>query len=228
MGAGLARMARRVLLVDLDPQAHLSCSLGIDPDARGATLYEVLKGERGPDECIVRRDGVHVLPSSLKLSGADVEFNGAGRREFLLRDALHDIDGYDFIFLDCPPNLGLLTINAMAAADEIFVPLQAEFLALRSMGKLYETVELVRERLNPELDVTGILPTRFSRRKKHNREVVKKIREYFGDKVFETPIRENVTLAEAPSFGRDIFSYRADSNGARDYTHVCKEILKRG
>lgn len=228
MGAGLARLSQRVLLVDLDPQAHLTYSLGIAAHQLTSTLYEVLKGEQSIADCLQHGDGLDIVPSSLSLSGADIEFSGLPAREFLLQKALKKLPEYDFILMDCPPNLGILTINAMTAAKEIFVPMQAEFLALQSMGKLYETVELVRRGLNTELEVTGILATRFSRRKKLNREVMKKISEYFGDKVFETPIRENVALAEAPSFGKDIFSYRPKSSGAQDYHRLCSEILKRG
>ncbi len=228
IGAGLSLLSRKVLLVDLDPQAHLTYSLGISAHEQDRTLYEVFKGELKAGDCLQRRGGMDIIPSSLDLSGADIEFSGFPGCEYLLRQALEGLPEYDFILIDCPPNLGILTINAMAAGNEIFVPLQSEFLALQSMGKLYETVDLVRRRLNRDLDVTGIVVTRFSRQKKLNREVVKKINEYFGDKVFETPIRENVALAEAPGFGKDIFSYRPGSSGAQDYHQLCKEILKRG
>ncbi|WP_029897155.1 ParA family protein [Desulfohalovibrio reitneri] len=229
IGAGLARLDQRVLLVDLDPQAHLTYSLGIPAHELEATIYEVLKGEADVASTLLERHGMDVLPSSLSLSGADLEFSALPGREFLLREALegfHEMSRYDYVLVDCPPNLGILTINAMTAAREVFIPLQTEFLALQSLSKLLETVEVVKKRLNPSLEVTGIVATRYQKQKKLSREVVRKIRDYFGDKLFESSVRENISLAEAPSFGQDIFTYRPDSHGAMDYMALCREIQR--
>jgi chromosome partitioning protein len=224
--AGLARENRRVLLVDMDPQAHLTYSLGLNPQELDQALPDLL-AERAEFQDVVQpiQQNLDLLPATQDLLDVD---QTAGPRETLLRNALEQAPDYDFILLDCPPNLGLLSVNAMAAAREIFIPLQAEFLALQSMSRLLHTVEAVRAEINPGLEITGIVATRFSRQKKLNREVVKNIQDYFGDKLFETRIRENVSLAEAPSFGLDIFSYRPRSNGAQDYRNLCREILRQG
>lgn len=231
VGAGLARLGRKVLLADLDPQAHLTTALGLGASAesRGA-MHDLLKGAAGLDRVVLARGLLGVIPASLELSGADIEFSTVPGREFLLREALcadAAAAGYDFTLIDCPPNLGLLTLNALTAAREAFIPVQTEYLALQSLSRLLETVDLVRRRLNPDLAVTGIIPTRYNRRKKLSREVAMKIREYFPGVVFKTCVRDGVALAEAPGFGQDIFEYRPDSSGARDYGELCQEILER-
>lgn len=226
IGAGLARQGKRVLLVDVDPQAHLTYSLGVAADQLERCLLHLLAGEAGPEQTILHvHENLDLLPASQRLLDLD---QAPAPKETLLRDSLDDIPGYDFVLLDCPPNLGLLSVNALAAAREVLIPLQTEFLALQSLSRLLRTVETVQAGLNPELAITGIAATRFSKQKKLNREVLKKISEYFPDQLFETRIRENVSLAEAPGFGQDIFSYRPRSNGAQDYRNLCREILNQG
>ncbi len=227
LGAGLAMLRKSVLLVDLDPQAHLTYGLGIPAHELEYTVYEVLKGEVTAQEAIVRRDRIEVLPSSLSLSAAEVELSGMAGREFLLKEALAGLPTRDFVLLDCPPSLGLLTLNALTAAQEVFIPLQAEFLALQGMSKLIDTVNVVKRRLNPDLTISGIIGTQFDARKNLNREVVEKIREYFADKLFETLIHDNVSLAEAPSYGQTIFEYRPDCRGAQDYLALSREAAAR-
>ncbi len=227
VGAGLARLGRSVLLADLDPQAHLTCALGVPAHSLGLTVHDALTGATRPAACLLQVRDLLLLPASLVLSGAELDLAAAPGREFLLRKALEDLPGRDVAILDCPPSLGLLTLNALTAASEIVVPLQAEFLALQSLSTLLETVDAVRRRLNPGLAVTGIVCTRFNRRLRLNREVAGKIRSYFGDLAFETHIRENVALAESPGFGQDIFTYRPGSSGARDYLALCREIDRR-
>jgi len=227
IGAGLAKLGQKVLLVDLDPQAHLTCSLGIQADDSDKTIYEILKGEKTASEVLVDRGGIHVIPSSLNLSGAEIELSGVAGREFLLREAFTPLSGYDYVLLDCPPSLGLLTLNALTTAQEVYIPLQTEFLALQGMSKLLQTIEVVKKRLNPPLEITGIIGTRFDSRKNLNQEVVSKIKGHFGNKLFPTLIRDNVALAEAPSFGKTIFEYKPDSYGADDYNHLCQDILAR-
>ena len=227
LGAGLAMLGKSVLLVDLDPQAHLTYGLGIQAHELDYTVYEVLKGEIAAAEAIVRRDGLEVLPSSLSLSAAEVELSGMAGREFLLKEALAGLQPHDFVLLDCPPSLGLLTLNALTAAQEVFIPLQTEFLALQGMSKLIDTVNVVRKRLNPDLTISGIIGTQFDARKNLNREVVEKIREYFADKLLETLIHDNVALAEAPSYGQTIFEYRPDCRGAQDYLALSQEAVAR-
>src|ERR1039457_5348829 len=157
VGAGLAQLKKKVLLVDLDPQAHLTYSLGIQAQETDKTIYEVLKGESDLQEVRIDRKGIHLIPSSINLSGAEIELSGVAGREFLLREAFDRVSGYDYVLLDCPPSLGLLTLNALTTAQEVYIPLQTEFLALQGMSKLMQTIEVVKKRLNPPLEVTGII-----------------------------------------------------------------------
>lgn len=226
LGAGLAMRGKKVLLIDLDPQANLSTSLGIDAYNSGNTIYEVLKGDLEPQEALLHRNNYDILPASIDLSGAEIELSTSPGREFLLREALGEfIDGYEYVLLDCAPSLGLLTLNALTLAGEVFIPLQSEFLAMQGMSKLLKTVDVVKRRLNKKLAITGIIGTRYDGRKRLNREVIGKIGEYFEDKLFDTIIRDNVSLAEAPSYGQDIFEYKADSYGAADFLALTDEVL---
>ena len=227
LGAGLAMLGKSVLLVDLDPQAHLTYGLGIAAHDLVYTVYEVLRGEVTAQEAILKRGQLEVLPSSLGLSAAEMELSGMAGREFLLKEALATLPPRDFVLLDCPPSLGLLTLNALTAAQEVFIPLQTEFLALQGMSKLIDTINVVKKRLNPNLTISGIIGTQFDGRKNLNREVVEKIREYFADKFFETIIHDNVALAEAPSYGQTIFEYRPDCRGAQDYLALSREAVAR-
>ena len=216
------------MLVDLDPQAHLTYSLGIEAHKLKNTIYELLKGINQAKNIIISRNGIDLIPSSLELSRAEIEFSGIAKREFLLKEALEGIQNYDYILLDCPPSLGLLTLNALTTAREVYIPLQTEFLALQGMSKLISTVDIVKKRLNKNIEITGIIATRFDNRKNLNKEVVEKIEKYFGSRLFKTLIRDNVSLAEAPSYGQTIFEYKENSYGAKDYLNLCHEIINRG
>ena len=228
IGAGLTILGKKVCLIDLDPQAHLTCSLGIASHSLDNTVYEMLTGKASLASALFVRDNLRILPAKIELAGAEIELSGVAGREFLLREALETLAGFDFVFIDCPPSLGLLTLNALTTAKEIYIPLQTEFLALQGLGKLLQTVEIVQKRLNKELAITGIIATRFDKRKNLSKEVIGKINEYFDHaKIFKTPIRDNVALAEAHGFGQTIFEYKPDSNGAKDYLKLCKEILRR-
>lgn len=231
LSAALAKLGKRVLLVDVDPGAHATYSLGILAHKRAQTVYHLLKGQASLAEVLVEivleKESLDLIPSSLNLAEAEVELSGLPGREFLLREALDQVLPYDFIFIDCPPSLGILTLNAFVTASEVFIPLQTEYLALQGLGKLLETIEVVKSRLNPRLSITGVIGTRFDRRKILNREVVEKIREYFKDKVFDVLIRENISLAESPSYGLTIFEYYPSSHGAEDYMSLAREILER-
>lgn len=226
LGAALLQLKQKVLLVDLDPQAHLTCSLGIPPEQIDKTIFEFLKGEAGADE-VIDRGGLSLIPATLDLSGAEIEFSGIPGRELLLREAIDKLSHFDYVLLDCPPSLGLLTLNALTCAGEVMIPLQTEFLALQGMSRLLQTIEVVTKRLNRRLTVTGIIATRYDGRKNLSKEVVTKIREYFGDKLFDTFIRENIAIAEAPSYGQTIFEYAPNSHGAEDYLNLAKDILKK-
>jgi chromosome partitioning protein len=227
IGVGLAQLGKKVLLIDLDPQAHLTYSLGIECNDLQATTYELLKGEFTLKEILIEKEGIALAPASLDLSGAEIELSSIPGREFLLKEALKNETSYDYIFLDCPPSLGILTLNGLTTANQIYIPLQTEYLSLKGLSKLIETVEIVRRRLNPQLEITGIIGTRFDKRKKLNKEIIDTITTYFGEKLFCTLIRDNIAVAEAPSFGKSIFSYKPDSNGAEDYLSLSREILAR-
>jgi chromosome partitioning protein len=223
LSAAIARLDRRVLLVDLDPQSNATVSLGIPPDQQKNTTYALLNG--GAFEPLKLSENFHLVPSNIELAGAEMELTSVIGREIVLRDALADIKGYDFLILDCSPSLGLLSVNALTTAKEVMVPLQCEFLALHGISLLIRTVDLVRKRLNPELSITGVIPCMYDARKGLARDVVVEIEKHFGSKVFKSKIRSNVRLAEAPSHGKSIFDYAPDSFGAEDYLALAREIV---
>ncbi len=234
LGAALARRGMRVLLLDLDPQANMTVHLDVRPDSVGKSIYDVLAGRAALAE-IVRPTstlGMDLAPSSLDLAGAEMELVSAVGREQVLKESLDRLEEgpepYDFLLVDCPPSLGLLSVNALVAVREIIVPLQAEFFALQGMARLREVVDLVQKRLNPGLSILGILPSMVDSRTTLSREVLAEIRGYFGATVFGTAVRRNVKLAEASSHGRTVFEYAPDSNGAADYAALAEEVLRRG
>jgi chromosome partitioning protein len=229
VGVGLGRQGKKVLLIDLDSQANLTTSLGFDLDELKYSVYDLMKGSADFKDVLLDYKGVGVIPSHIALSGSDLELSGVTGRELLLKEALEgNIDGYDYVLLDCPPSLGLLTLNALVSAREIYIVLQAEYLALQGMKQLLDSVAIIKKRLNKNLEITGIIGTQFDNRKKLNKEVMDKIREHFGSKVFNTLIRDNVSLAEAPSHGLDIYSYKPDTYGAADYSQLTTEVIERG
>ena len=225
IGAGLVELGKRVLLIDLDPQANLTLSLGVPRQKN--TIYEALRGESDlePYEC---KENFHIITSSLDLSGAEMELINEAGREYILKELFATVeDDYDYIIIDCPPSLGLLTLNALTSCDVVYIPLQTEFLALQGVAKIKQIVDKVRFRLNKQLQIGGVIATMYDSRKVLNRDVVETIHKYFKDKVFNTKIRNTVALAEAPSQRKDIFSYNRRSNGAKDYLALCHEILER-
>jgi len=232
IGAGLNKLGKKVLLIDLDPQANLSQSLGLIGDDLSNeigyyNIYGALRGDY-PLKPIQINKGLDIILSTLDLSGAEVEISGEAGREYILKELIEPIkSSYDYILIDSPPSLGLLTINAFTASDEVFIPLQAQYLALQGLSKLIEVVEKINKRLNKELKVGGVFITQYDARKVLNRDVVETIQAHFKDKVFKTKIRDNIALAEAPAQGLDIFRYQPKSYGAEDYIALCKEIIKR-
>jgi len=225
IGAGLVELGKKVLLIDLDPQANLTLSLGIP--RQKYTIYEAVRGESELVPFSVK-EGLDVVTSTLDLSGAEMELINEAGREFILRELFDPlVSVYDFIIIDCPPSLGLLTLNALTSSDYVYIPLQTEFLALQGLTKIKQVIDKVRFRLNKRLQIGGVIATMYDNRKVLNRDVVETIRKYFGEKVFNTMIRDNVALAEAPAQRSDIFEYSKSSNGAKDYLSLSQEIIDR-
>jgi chromosome partitioning protein len=227
LGTYLATFGRTVLLIDLDPQSNSTIHLGLKSHEIEMSVYDVMMYDKPFSEVIRQTevDNLFIAPANINLSGAEIELAGTVGREMALRDAVERIENqYDYILIDCPPSLGLLTVNALTVAKEIIIPVQTEFFALEGMGKLLQTVEIVRKRLNRDLKITGIVPTMFDVRTNLSREVMEKIREYFGEKVYRTKIRKNVKLAEASSHGKPIALYDPRCTGAEDYESLSREV----
>ena len=225
IGAGLNKLGKKILLIDLDAQANLSQSLGLGEEP--INIYGALKGDYKLQPIEILK-GLHIIPSTLDLSGAEVELSGEAGREYILKELIEPLkSSYDYIIIDSPPSLGLLTINSFTASDEIFIPLQAQYLAIQGLTKLLEVVEKIQKRLNKKLKIGGVFITQYDSRKVLNRDVLNTIKEHFKEVAFKTIIRDNVALAEAPTQGQDIFRYSPKSYGAEDYLNLCKEIVKR-
>ena len=230
LGAAIAVAEARTLVVDLDPQGNASSGLGLSrADDDRVSLYEVLTNgadAKGAVRSSIQFPLLDVMASSRDLVGAEIELVGVMSRETILRRALDSIrPDYDFILLDCPPSLGLLTLNALTASNSLLIPIQCEFYALEGLSQLLNTVRLVQRSLNPRLEIEGVLLTMFDQRLNLARQVAAEAREYFGDRVYKTAIPRNVRLAEAPSFGQPILRYDVQSNGAQSYLALAKEIM---
>jgi chromosome partitioning protein len=230
LAASLVAAGRRVLLVDLDPQSNATTGSGIDKRTLQHTVYHMLLGESTLDQVRVgpTSGGYDLVPATRDLAGAEVEMVEMERREQRLRDALSEIgDAYDFVFIDCPPSLSLLTVNGLAAAHSVLIPLQCEYYALEGLSELVQTVRRVREHLNPRLEVEGLLRTMFDARNTLSQQVSAELQAHFGDKVYRTVIPRNIRLAEAPSHGLPGLQYDRDSKGAQAYTALANEMLGR-
>ncbi|CAM3431427.1 MAG: ParA family protein [Myroides sp.] len=224
IGAALHKLGHKVLIVDLDAQANLTHSLGLENEEKN--IYKTLT-EQVEITPLQYKENFDIIASTLDMSAIDIELSGEAGREFILKERLSKIkDKYDYILLDTPPSLGLLTINAFTASDKILIPLQAEYLALQGLKKLSDVIVKVQSRLNQNLELAGVFLTQFDSRKVLNREINTMVNNYFKDKTLQTKIRDNVSLAEAPVNKMDIFSYDDKSNGAKDYKDLTKEILE--
>lgn len=230
LATALAAVKKRVLLLDMDPQGNASTSIGIDRKARTLNAYHVMIGEASIPQCIIKSEipGLDVVAAGVDLSGAEIELVDLDRREFRLRDAIEGAElDYDYILIDCPPSLGLITLNALVAAQSVLVPLQCEFLALEGISQLVKTIERVTKHLNPTLDLQGIVLTMFDARNNLSGAVANDVREHFGDLVYDTVIPRNVRVSEAPSHGRPVIVYDMNCSGSKAYLALASELLKR-
>lgn len=231
LAASLALAECRTLLVDADPQGNASSGVGVDKERLESSIYDLLVGDAAIDQTLQRRvqfEHLDVLPATPDLAGAEIEMVSRGERERIMRRALEPIrDRYDYVLIDCPPSLGLITVNMLAAADALLIPVQCEYYALEGLSQLLNTVHLVQRGVNPELTIDGVLLTMYDARLNLSRQVAADAREYFGPKVFETVIPRNIRLAEAPSFGKPIVLYDVASVGAQAYMSVARELLER-
>jgi chromosome partitioning protein len=229
LGATLAAYERPTLLVDVDPQSNATSGVGVEVAEGQPTTYQIVTGDSEPASAVLHSDFPHlsILPATPDLAGAEVELVGMVGREFRLRDALRQLDQFRFMVIDCPPSLGLLTVNALAAADALVIPIQCEYFALEGVSELMRTVDEVRRYLNPGLAIDGVLLTMYDDRTNLARQVAAEVRSVFGELVFETQIPRNVRLAEAPSFGRPIQAYDLRCRGSQAYLHLGREYLQR-
>lgn len=227
--ACLAKEGKRVLLVDVDPQGNATSGLGVDRNQLGSCIYDLLLGDAGLSAVLKPTEisGLDLLPATINLAGLEIELVNMENREVRLRDVLRPLrQSYNYIFIDCPPSLGLLTINALTAADRVLIPIQCEYYALEGVGQLLQTIKMVQQHLNPELELEGILLTMFDARTNLSIQVVDEVKNYFGDKVFRTIIPRNVRLSEAPSHGKPVITYDSRSRGAILYQELAQEVLQ--
>ena len=224
----LAAAEKRTLLIDIDPQANSSSGIGVNNHT--PSVYEVLIGTKNIDEVIINTymPFMDILPSNINLVGAEIEMVDIPERESLLKNALSQANqNYDFIIIDCPPSLGLLTLNALTSSDSVLIPVQCEYFALEGLGQLLNTINIVKQHFNKELSIEGVLLTMFDSRLRLSQQVADEVRKYFGDKVFKTVIHRNVRISEAPSYGKPIILYDAISTGSKNYMALASEILER-
>ncbi len=230
LAASLGVLENKILLIDADPQANATSGLGIDPQSVENSVYECIIGESTLEEAIMETDSPNVwlLPSHLDLVGAEIEFVNQPNREYILKTTLEKIrHRYDYILIDCSPSLGLITINALTAADSVIVPVQCEFFALEGLGKLLNTIKIVQSRMNPQLTIEGILLTMYDPRLRLSNQVVQEVKHHFKDLVFSSIIQRNTRLGEAPSYGQSIIMYDIQSRGAQHYINLAKEIIRK-
>lgn len=231
LAACLANKGKRILVVDIDPQGNTTSGLGIDKRRMGNSSYEILSEENfNPRDAVIETgtEGLDIIPASIKLINAEIELVHLTQREMRLKRALDQIKGdYDYIFIDCPPSLGLLTLNSLTAVDSVLIPIQCEFYALEGVSQLMNTIALVKKTYNPDLEVQGVVMSMFDGRTNLSIQVVEEVKKYFRDKVYATVIPRNVRLAEAPSYGLPIVEYDAQSSGAEAYREFAEEFLEQ-
>ncbi len=231
LSASLAEFGRKILVVDMDPQGNTTSGFGVEKNNLENTVYELLLGTIEVNDCLLREifDNLSLLPSNINLSGAEIELVDVDKKEFLLDHALQEIKKeYDYIVIDCPPSLNMLTINSMCAGDTVLVPIQCEYYALEGLSQLIHTVELLQERLNPHLKIDGIVFTMYDARTNLSQQVVENVKENLNQYIYKSIIPRNIRLAEAPSYGLPITKYDASSKGAEAYRKLAEEVMHRG
>jgi chromosome partitioning protein len=231
LSACLAETGKKVLAIDMDPQGNMTSGLGVDKDATEKTAYELLLGEVKLEECLQKSvvDNLDLLASNINLAAAEIELIGEEEKEFILQRGLEAVrDQYDYIIIDCPPSLNVLTINAMCAADTVLVPIQCEYYALEGLSQLIHTINLVQERLNPKLEIEGVVFTMYDARTNLSLQVVENVKSNLHQTIYKTIIPRNVRLAEAPSYGMPITLYDSKSAGAESYRLLAEEVIHRG
>ena len=231
LAACLAEAGQHVMLVDFDPQGNASSGLGLEEKDFEQTVYDMMAGEASIKECITKevQENLDVLPSDMNLAGAEIEFQELDEKEILLKKSLDMVrDEYDFILIDCPPSLNILTINALTAADTVLVPIQCEYYALEGLSQLIHTIELVQERLNPELEIEGVVFTMYDARTNLSLQVVENVKDNLNQNIYKTIIPRNVRLAEAPSYGMPINLYDPKSKGTESYLLLAEEVINKG
>lgn len=230
LAASLGVLEKKVLLIDADPQANASSGLGIDVESVEIGTYQILEHSNTPDEATIScsAPNVSVIPAHIDLVAIEIELVDKENREYMLKQALASVkDKYDYIIIDCAPSLGLLTLNALTAADSVVIPIQCEYFALEGLGKLLNTIKSVQKIHNPELDIEGLLLTMYDSRLRLSNQVVEEVQKHFNNMVFDTIIQRNIKLSEAPSFGESIINYDATSKGATNYLSLAEEIIKK-
>ncbi len=230
LAASLAVLEQKVLIVDADPQANATSGIGFDTKNIKTTIYECLVDEMTPANIILNSEieGLDILPSSIDLVGAEIEMLNLPKREKVLRRVIDQVkDGYDFVLIDCSPSLGLITVNALTAADSVIIPVQCEYFALEGLGKLLNTIKIIQNRLNPDLEIEGFLLTMYDSRLRLSNQVVDEVRKHFQQMVFETIVQRNIKLGEAPSFGKPAILYDADSKGAANHLNLARELMQK-
>ena len=230
LSAALAKAGEKVLLIDADPQANASSGLGVDIRTLDRTIYECLVNGIDPTTAIIntRVKGLDIIPSHIDLVGAEIEMLNIDNRENILKGIVTPLrDKYDYILIDCSPSLGLITVNALTASDSVIIPVQCEFFALEGIAKLLNTVKIIKQKLNPGLKIEGFLLTMYDNRLRLSNQVYEEVKRHFGDLVFNTVIARNVRLSEAPSHGLSVLEYDSSSKGAKNYTALAKELLKK-
>ena len=229
LGASLAEMGKRVLIVDVDPQGNATSGLGVEKSSVKNSIYNVLVDDIEVEEAVLetKSENLYILPSNIDLAGAEIELVSMISREKRLKIALEENKNeYDYILFDCPPSLGLLTLNALSAANKIIVPIQCEYYALEGLGQLIETIKLVQKNLNKKLEIEGVVLTMYDARTNLSKQVSEEVKNFFDNKVYETVIPRNVRLSEAPSFGQPVIEYASNSKGAKMYRKLAKEVNK--